>query len=131
MANDESQDGFTAEERAAMKERAAELKASARRGSGAKKAEADEVDCLAKIAEMPDADRVIAEALHADRQGHRPRPGAQDLVRHARLRQGRQGRGLLQARRRSSRCATPRSGSTSGRTSTTATCGRPCSLSPR
>ncbi len=65
MANDESQDGFTAEERAAMKERAAELKGSARRGSGAKKAEADEMDCLAKIAEMPDADRVIAEALHA------------------------------------------------------------------
>jgi uncharacterized protein YdhG (YjbR/CyaY superfamily) len=65
MAKAESQDGFTAEERAAMKERAAELKASSRRGSGAKKAEADEKDCLERIAEMPDADRVIAEALHA------------------------------------------------------------------
>jgi uncharacterized protein YdhG (YjbR/CyaY superfamily) len=65
MADDTSQDGFTAEERAAMKERAAELKGAARRGSGAKKAEADEKDCLAKIAEMPDADRVIAEGLHA------------------------------------------------------------------
>jgi uncharacterized protein YdhG (YjbR/CyaY superfamily) len=65
MADDTSQDGFTAEERAAMKERAAELKGAARRGSGAKKAEADAKDCLAKIAEMPDADRVIAEGLHA------------------------------------------------------------------
>jgi uncharacterized protein YdhG (YjbR/CyaY superfamily) len=65
MTDDTSQDGFTAEERAAMKERAAELKGAARRGSGAKKAEADAKDCLAKIAEMPDADRVIAEGLHA------------------------------------------------------------------
>ena len=66
MAKDESHDGFTAEERAAMKERAAEIKASSARGSSAaKKAEADEKDCLAKIAEMPDGDRVIAEALHA------------------------------------------------------------------
>ena len=72
MSNDESQDGFTAEERAAMKERAAELKASSRRGAGAKKAEADEKDCLEKIAEMPDADRVIAEALHAIVTGHAP-----------------------------------------------------------
>jgi uncharacterized protein YdhG (YjbR/CyaY superfamily) len=58
-------DGFSAEERAAMKERAAELKASSRRGSGAKKAEADARDCLDRIAEMPPADRIIAEALHA------------------------------------------------------------------
>jgi uncharacterized protein YdhG (YjbR/CyaY superfamily) len=65
MATDESGDGFTDEERAAMKERAAELKAAARRGSGAKKAEADAKDCLERIAEMPDSDRVIAEALHA------------------------------------------------------------------
>ncbi len=44
-------DGFTEEERAAMKARAAELlKASARRGSGAKKAQADERDCLDRIA---------------------------------------------------------------------------------
>ncbi len=58
-------DGFTEEERAAMKARAAELKASARRGSGAKKAQADERDCLDRIAEMPPADRAIAERLHA------------------------------------------------------------------
>ena len=50
--------GFTAEERAAMRERARELKAAAG------KAEA-ESDVLAKIAEMPKADRVMAERVHA------------------------------------------------------------------
>jgi uncharacterized protein YdhG (YjbR/CyaY superfamily) len=55
---------FTAEERAAMKERAQELKAEARRGSRAKKADG-ESDVLAKIAEMPEPDRAIAERLHA------------------------------------------------------------------
>jgi uncharacterized protein YdhG (YjbR/CyaY superfamily) len=55
-------DGFTAEERDAMKERARELKATARRGARPK-ADA-EGDVLAKIAEMPDADRVLAERLH-------------------------------------------------------------------
>ncbi|MGV1004305.1 MAG: iron chaperone [Candidatus Nanopelagicales bacterium] len=57
--------GFSAAERAAMKERATELKTSARRESAAEKAAADEQDCLAKIAEMPDEDRVIGEAVHA------------------------------------------------------------------
>ncbi len=60
----QDQDTFTADERAAMKERAAELKSAGRRGSGSKKAAADEADALAKIAEMPEADRVIAETLH-------------------------------------------------------------------
>jgi uncharacterized protein YdhG (YjbR/CyaY superfamily) len=51
---------FTDEERAAMKERAQEVKASARRS------DADgEGDVLAKIAEMPEADRAMAERLHA------------------------------------------------------------------
>jgi uncharacterized protein YdhG (YjbR/CyaY superfamily) len=50
--------GFTAEERAAMRERAQELKADARRADA-------ESDVLAKIAEMPEPDRVIAERLHA------------------------------------------------------------------
>jgi uncharacterized protein YdhG (YjbR/CyaY superfamily) len=53
---------FTAEERAAMKERAQELKAEARRG--ANKADG-ETDLLAKIAEMPEPDRGICERLHA------------------------------------------------------------------
>ena len=69
---DSSGTGFTQEERAAMKERAAEAKASARRGSGAKRAEADERDALAKIAEMAPEDRVIAEALHAIVQANAP-----------------------------------------------------------
>jgi len=56
--------GFTDEERAALKERAQELKASARRGPGAGKADG-ESEVLAKIAEMPEPDRVVAERLHA------------------------------------------------------------------
>ena len=56
--------GFTAEERAAMKEHGEELKAAARRGSRASKADG-ESDVLAKIAEMPEADRLKAERLHA------------------------------------------------------------------
>ena len=52
--------GFTDEERAAMRERAKELKAAAR----GKKADG-ESDVLAKIAEMPERDRVMAERLHA------------------------------------------------------------------
>jgi uncharacterized protein YdhG (YjbR/CyaY superfamily) len=56
--------GFTDEERAAMKDRARELKAASRRGSGAGKADG-ESDVLAKIAEMQKLDRVMAERLHA------------------------------------------------------------------
>ncbi len=56
--------GFTGEERAAMRERAQELKAAARRGSRAGKADG-ESDVLAKIAEMPERDRAMAERLHA------------------------------------------------------------------
>jgi uncharacterized protein YdhG (YjbR/CyaY superfamily) len=61
-ASDEA-DGFTDAERQAMKERAEELKAAKRRGSRASKD--GEADLLAKVAEMPDADRVMAERLHA------------------------------------------------------------------
>jgi len=56
--------GFTDEERAAMNERAGELKAEARRGSRADKADG-ESDVLAKIAEMDGPDRALAERLHA------------------------------------------------------------------
>lgn len=53
---------WTEEERAAMKEHAKEMKAAARRG----KEKADgEADVLAKIAEMPESDRVMAERFHA------------------------------------------------------------------
>src|SRR5205807_1944542 len=62
--------GFTDEERAAMKERAQELKAEARRGPRAKKADG-EGDVLAKIAEMPEPDRAMAERRRRgkDRRG--------------------------------------------------------------
>ena len=61
-ANDKKLDGCTDEERAAMKERAQELKAEAR----AKKDKADgESAVLAKIAEMPEPDRAMGERLHA------------------------------------------------------------------
>lgn len=54
--------GFTDEEKAAMKERAKELKAEKRRG---KKGKADgERDLLEKVAEMPEPDRTMAERLH-------------------------------------------------------------------
>lgn len=54
--------GFTAEERAAMQERARELKAEKR----AKKGKADgEQDVLAKIAEMEEPDRTMAERIYA------------------------------------------------------------------
>jgi uncharacterized protein YdhG (YjbR/CyaY superfamily) len=56
--------GFTDEERAAMKERAQELKAAARRGPRGKKAD-EESAVLAKIAEMPEPDRAMGERLHA------------------------------------------------------------------
>ncbi|MFD8542449.1 iron chaperone [Streptomyces sp. NPDC059649] len=58
----EPHDGFTAEERSAMKERAKELKAARRAPRGAKADTESEV--LAKIAEMPEADRVLAERIH-------------------------------------------------------------------
>lgn len=58
-------EGFTAEERAAMKEHAEEKKKEARRRSRADKAAEAERDVLAKIAEMSDSDRVIAERVHA------------------------------------------------------------------
>lgn len=62
--SDTAYEGFTPEERAAMKDRVRELKATTRRGSGA--AEADgESEVLGKIAELTDTDRAIAERVHA------------------------------------------------------------------
>jgi uncharacterized protein YdhG (YjbR/CyaY superfamily) len=54
-------DGFTAAEKAAMKERAKELKAEARAN---KKREEGEKDLLEKIAEMPEPDRSMAQRIH-------------------------------------------------------------------
>jgi uncharacterized protein YdhG (YjbR/CyaY superfamily) len=53
-----SASGFTAEEKAAMKERAAELKKE-------REGKAGEADLLAAVAKMPQADRVMAERIHA------------------------------------------------------------------
>lgn len=61
-ADNQKYKGFTEEEVAAMKARAEELKREARRG---KKGKADgESDVLAKIAEMPESDRVMAQRIH-------------------------------------------------------------------
>jgi hypothetical protein len=57
-------DGFTDEERGAMKERAQELKAAAGRGPRAGKAD-EESAVLEKIAEMTGPDRAMGERLHA------------------------------------------------------------------
>jgi uncharacterized protein YdhG (YjbR/CyaY superfamily) len=57
MSAKKKSEGFTAEERAAMRERAKELKAEAQKADG-------ERAVLAKIAEMRGADRAMAERLH-------------------------------------------------------------------
>jgi uncharacterized protein YdhG (YjbR/CyaY superfamily) len=59
-----SSGGFTPEERAAMKNRAEEIKADRRAGSRAAKAAEDEAAVLAKIAEMEESDRSMAQRLH-------------------------------------------------------------------
>ncbi len=61
---DEDVEQFTAEERAAMKERAAEMRT--------KKSTDPAQDLLDKIAELPDDDRVIAERVHALVVEHAP-----------------------------------------------------------
>jgi uncharacterized protein YdhG (YjbR/CyaY superfamily) len=63
-ATEKKFEGFTDEERGAMKERAKELKAAARRGPSGKKAD-EESAVLAKIAEMTESDRAMAERIHA------------------------------------------------------------------
>jgi uncharacterized protein YdhG (YjbR/CyaY superfamily) len=65
-AKSKTSKGFTEDERAAMKERAQELKAEARREDG-------ERALLAKIAEMPARDRAMAKRLHAIIKASAPR----------------------------------------------------------
>jgi uncharacterized protein YdhG (YjbR/CyaY superfamily) len=60
----EASGGFTDEERAAMRERARELRAASRRGPRAGREEGER-DVLGRIAEMPEPDRSTAERLHA------------------------------------------------------------------
>lgn len=69
--SDATPEGFSEQERASMRERAAELRKEAGRGRGAKAA-ADELDVLSKIAEMEEPDRAVAERLHAVVTGAAP-----------------------------------------------------------
>ena len=79
--------GFTGEERAAMKERAKELKAEAR----ANKTKADgESAVLAKIAEMPEPDRALGEQLHAIIKASAPALSPKTWYGDACVREGRQ-----------------------------------------
>ncbi len=64
IALDRRTNGFTDEERAAMKERAQERKAEARRGPHGGTVDGER-DVLAKIAEMPEPDRGMAQRIHA------------------------------------------------------------------
>jgi uncharacterized protein YdhG (YjbR/CyaY superfamily) len=63
-AADKTFTGLTDEERGAMKQRTQELKAEARRGPRADRVDGERA-VLAKIAEMPQPDRAMAERLHA------------------------------------------------------------------
>src|SRR5215510_7118036 len=86
--------GFTDEERAAMKERAEELKAETR----ANKSKADgESDVLANCRDAGTGSR-HGQAAPCHHQSQRASPLAENLVRNARVRQGRQGRLLLPKR---------------------------------
>ena len=67
----ETTPGFSADERAAMQERARELKAESGRGSRAKKVDGERA-VLDKLAEMPEPDRTLGERLHAIITAHAP-----------------------------------------------------------
>lgn len=64
--------GFSAEEKAAMKERARELESASRRGSRGKKKADGEGELLAKVAEMSEPDRAMATRLHEIVKAHAP-----------------------------------------------------------
>jgi hypothetical protein len=121
-ASDKAFGGFTDEERAAMKEHAQELKAAARRGPRAAKADG-ESEVLEKIAEMPEPDRVMAERLHAIIKASAPALSPRTW--YGMPAYAKDGKVLCFFQpRRSSRRGTRRSASTTWRTSTKAPCGR-------
>ena len=124
-ATNKKSKGFTDEERAAMKERAKELKTEEHRRPRAKKDKTDgESDVLAKIAEMPEPDRAMAKRLHTIIKASAPdlSPktwyGMPRMPRTARL-------SAFSKVRISLNRGTRRSASTTRRTSTKAPCGRP------
>ncbi|MGW0181819.1 iron chaperone [Nocardia sp. NPDC003345] len=71
-AKNSSAVAFSDDERAAMKEHAQELKTAARRRNSRTAAADGAADVLAKIAEMADADRALAERIHALIQASAP-----------------------------------------------------------
>ena len=87
---------WTDEERAAMQESARERKVAARRGKGDDRAEGER-EIQAKIAEMPQADRAMAKRIHELVTTSAPVARAEDLLRDACLREGRQGLCFFQA----------------------------------
>jgi uncharacterized protein YdhG (YjbR/CyaY superfamily) len=135
-APDKTFTGLTDEERAAMKERVQELKAEARRGPRADKADGERA-MLAKIAEMPEPDRAMAERLHAIIKASAPALSPKTWYgMPAYAKDGKvvcffQSRLLLpkpsasSKARRSTTRGTRRSASKTRRTSTRAPCGRP------
>ncbi|WP_307849473.1 DUF1801 domain-containing protein [Qaidamihabitans albus] len=69
--SDHKTSGFSEQERAAMKQRAAEVRKEASRGRG-NKAAANEADVLSKIEQMAEPDRAVAERIHAIVTGNAP-----------------------------------------------------------
>jgi hypothetical protein len=122
MAERKASKGFTDDERAAISERAHEVKSASRRGSRGTKADG-ESDVLAKIAEMPDHDRAIAERIHAIITA--AAPSLSPRTWYGMPAYARDGRSSVSSRAvTSSRRGTRRSASATGRTSTRAPCGR-------
>ena len=64
MSDRGSGQNFTAEEKAAMKERAVEARAEKKRGSAAEKAAADVAAVLEKIEELPEPERTLVSRMH-------------------------------------------------------------------
>ena len=122
-ATDQKFDGFTDEERGAMKERAKELKAAARPGPRGKEAD-EESAVLAKIAEMTDSDRDMAERIHALIKASAPALGRDSGTECPPMPRTARSSASSNLRRSSSR-GTPRSASMTMQTSTKALCGRP------
>lgn len=65
MSDDERQDGLSAAEREAVKQRAAELREQAKGGKGAAKKAREAAACLDAIEALEGSDRLIAQRLHA------------------------------------------------------------------
>lgn len=117
-ANEESTEGFTAEERAAMQERTREMKAGRRRSRAD-----DEADVLAKIAEMPEPYRTMAQRVHAIVKA--TAPSLWPRLWYGMPAYARDGKVVCFSREpTSSRRGTPRSASPTRRTWTKGLCGR-------